>query len=40
MTTTVYFNKAKSLADELSAVGKKIEDEKMVSYILSGLDFN
>lgn len=39
MTTSVYFNKVKTLADELAATGKKIEDDEMVSYILSGLDF-
>jgi hypothetical protein len=40
MTAAVYFNKVKTLVDELAAAGKKIEDEEMVSYILSGLDFH
>lgn len=38
MTTTEYFNKMKALGDELAAAGKKIEDDKMVSFILVGLD--
>jgi hypothetical protein len=27
----------KTLADEMASVGKKLEDEKLVSYILGGL---
>ena len=33
-----YFTKMKSLADEMASAGQKLEDEELVSYILTGLD--
>jgi hypothetical protein len=30
----------KSLADEMASAGHKLEDEELVSYILTGLDVN
>jgi hypothetical protein len=33
-----YFNKMKSLADEMAATGKPIEDEEIISHIFIGLD--
>jgi hypothetical protein len=33
-----YFNKMKSLADEMAAGGKPLDDEEVVSHILTGLD--
>ena len=33
-----YFTKLKSLADEMALAGRKLEDEELVSYILTGLD--
>jgi hypothetical protein len=35
---TDYFNKIKSLADDMAAAGKKLEDEEVASYVLAGLD--
>lgn len=40
MTSPVYFAKMKSIGDELAAAGKVIEDDQMVSHILTGLDFD
>lgn len=42
MTTSVYFNKMKAMADELTGAGRKVEDDEMVSFILTGLygDYN
>lgn len=37
-TISEYFVKMKSLADEMASVGHKLEDEELVSYILTGLD--
>ena len=37
-TISEYFQKVKTLADEMTSTGKKLEDEELVSYILSGLD--
>ena len=37
-TITEYFGKMKGLADEMALAGKKIEDEELISYILTGLD--
>jgi hypothetical protein len=28
----------KSLADEMASVGKKLDDEELISYVLAGLD--
>lgn len=33
-----YFAKRKGLADEMAFAGKRLEDEELVSYILTGLD--
>ena len=33
-----YFGKMKHLADEMASGGKKLEDEELVSFILTGLD--
>jgi len=38
MSVSDYFAKMKSLADEMAAAGRKLEDEELVSYILTGLD--
>ena len=35
-----YVNKMRGLADEMTAAGKKLDDEDLVSYILAGLDFD
>jgi hypothetical protein len=35
-----YITKKKSFADEMAPVGKSLEDEELVSYILVGLDFD
>jgi hypothetical protein len=32
--------KLKSLADEMVSVGKKLDDEDLVGYILAGLDYD
>ena len=37
-TISEYFVKMKRLADEMAAAGRKLEDEELVSYILTGLD--
>ena len=37
-TVSEYYSKMKALADEMASAGKKIEDEDLVSYILTGLD--
>jgi len=36
-TVAEYFTKIKSLADEMASVGRKLEDEEIVSYVLTGL---
>ena len=35
-----YFNKMKSLANDMVAVGKCLEDEEIISYVLAGLDMD
>jgi hypothetical protein len=40
MTISEYFTKTKSLADEMASVGKALEDEELVSYIMAKLDFD
>jgi hypothetical protein len=37
-TMAEYFSKMKSLADDMSSAGKKVDDEELCSYILAGLD--
>lgn len=38
MSATVYFTKMRGFADEMVAAGKKLDDDDIVSYILTGLD--
>jgi hypothetical protein len=37
-TMNEYFMKMKSLADDMASVGKRIEDDQLVAYILTGLN--
>lgn len=37
-TIAEYFSKMKTLADNMAATGKKLDDEEIASYILAGLD--
>ena len=39
-TIANYFNKMKSLADDMAAAGKRLEDEEIISYVLAGLDMD
>lgn len=39
-STAAYFSKMRALGDELAAAGKPLEDEELVSHIISGLDAN
>ena len=32
-----YYSKMKGLADDMASAGKKLEDEELISYILTGL---
>lgn len=38
MTALVYFNKMNAIADKLASPGKKVEDDEIISFILTGLD--
>ncbi|WVZ71271.1 hypothetical protein U9M48_019877 [Paspalum notatum var. saurae] len=40
MSMANYFSKMRAIQDELAAIGKVIENDEMVSYILAGLDFD
>lgn len=40
MTTAAYYNKMSAIKDELAAIGKVIEDEEMISYLMNGLDYD
>jgi hypothetical protein len=40
MTTSRYVAKMKALTDEMASVGKRLDDEDLVSYILAGLDMD
>ena len=40
MTTAAYFNKMRSIKDELAAAGKPVNDDEVVSHILNGLDYD
>jgi hypothetical protein len=40
MRISEYFNKMKTLADEMASAGKALEDEELVSYIMAGLHFD
>lgn len=33
-----YFTKMKGLADEMAFIGYQLEDEELISYILTGMD--
>ena len=35
-----YFTKMKYLTDEMASVGRRLEDEELVSYILTSLDLD
>lgn len=37
-TIAEYYAKMKTLADEMASAGRRLEDDEMVSYILTGLD--
>jgi hypothetical protein len=37
MTIVEYMNKMRSLADEMAAVGRILEEDELVEYILTGL---
>jgi hypothetical protein len=37
-TISEYFTKMKALADEMASAGKRLEDDELVSYILTGFD--
>lgn len=39
-TISEYFTKMKSLVDEMASAGKRLEDDELVSYILTGLDLD
>jgi hypothetical protein len=39
-TISEYFAKMKSLADEMTAAGRRLYDEELVSYVLTGLDLD
>ena len=39
-TVSEYFAKMKALADDMAAMECKLEDEELVSYILTGLDLD
>jgi K+-sensing histidine kinase KdpD len=39
MTVTEYVTKMKSLTDDMTSAGKKLDDEEIASYILAGLDY-
>jgi hypothetical protein len=38
LTADAYYTKMKSFASELSALGKPVEDDEMLGYLLHGLD--
>jgi hypothetical protein len=39
MTVNEYVAKMKSLTDDMASAGKKLDDEEIASYILTGLDY-
>jgi hypothetical protein len=39
MTVAEYVAKTKSLADDMTSAGKKLDDKEIASYILTGLDY-
>ena len=38
LSASAYYTKMKGLADEMAAAGKKLDDDDIIEYILSGLD--
>lgn len=40
MSTATYFNKMRSIRDELAVVGKVVDEDEMVTFIFNGLDFD
>jgi hypothetical protein len=38
-STAEYVTKMKTLTDEMTTAGKKLDDEELISYILAGLDY-
>jgi hypothetical protein len=38
MTITTYFSTMRGFADEMTAAGKPLDDDDIISYILNGLD--
>lgn len=38
MSVANYFSKVKNLADTLAAIGRPLEDEEIITYMLVGLD--
>lgn len=40
MTMPDYFTKMKSLADDMAAAGKPLDDHEVVSHILAALDYD
>lgn len=40
MSVVVYFAKMRGYVDEMAAAGKKLDDDDIITYILSGLDSN
>jgi hypothetical protein len=39
-TMTEYFNKMQSLGEEMATAGRRLDDEELVEYILTSLDFD
>jgi hypothetical protein len=40
MTVSAYFAKMKSIGDELASIGKQVDDDEMILFILNGLDYD
>lgn len=38
MTSSAYFTKMKAIVDEMATIGKKVDDDELISQILPGLD--
>jgi hypothetical protein len=39
-TISEYFTRMKALVDEMASAGKRLEDDELVSYILTGIDLD
>jgi hypothetical protein len=35
---SAYFNRVKNLSDTMASIGKPLEEEEIISYLLAGLD--